>query len=164
MDDKYIFLDEFSEMNKCRCPDIKLNNKLSYKNHFCGLNKKCKNFSWLIEEIPLLNNLFEKQIEFIDECIDGDYDKKYVEKIVHIIVAVNSKIREVKKNVIVTFVLYDFLLRNSRYLIDNVDFTKTILKKMEDFIEKEPTYISLANEYGVNYIKWLDLLKDIVKN
>ena len=35
---------------------------------------------------------------------------------------------------------------------------------MEDFIEKEPTYISLANEYGVNYIKWLDLLKDIVKN
>lgn len=163
------------ELHECHCSekwifpsmDGEITTDLKFDKYFCLENeermKNCENFKKFIEKFPLLNNLFTKQeIPFIDAPMNEDYDSKYVSMIIRIFLSIISKLNCDKHRSIMKMVLYDYMIRNSRFLVDNQNFTKTALKIFDEFIEKEPSFVTLAIEHNVNYTKWQEIFKNIV--
>jgi len=125
--------------------------------------KSCENFVKLIDDFPLLNNLFEKQdLSFIEEPINAEYNLDRVTRTTRLFLALISRFRIYPKRGILKLVMYDYLLRNSRFLIENQKFAKTVLRIYEDFLEKESNFIPLAIEYNINYARWRDFFKGFI--
>lgn len=163
------------ELEGCHCSekwifpsmDGEITTDLKFDKYFCLENeermKNCENFKKFIEKFPLLNNLFAKQeIPFIDAPMNEDYDSKYVSMIIRIFLSIISKLNCDKHRSIMKMVLYDYMIRNSRFLVDNQNFTKTALRIFDEFIEKEPSFVALAVELNVNYTKWQEIFNNIV--
>jgi len=174
-DEEELELEEEEEIHNephiCRCSErwyfTNFPNINFISEYFCLQNdedmKNCSNFKKLLEEIPLLNNIFEKQdIPFMESSIDQEYNGYNVRMYIRILLSLVEKFYCKKRKTIISFVMYDYIMKNIRILKDNQKFAKACLKKYEDFLRYEPEYISLANEYGVNYDLWLNELKNVI--
>ena len=152
----------------CRCCDSWIYpniNNINYINYFCLNSKeeliKCKNFNKLLKDFPLLKNLFEKQdIQFTENIINKNYDKKYIIMIIKIFLSFIEYFNDKKDKIIIFFVMYDFLLKNIRFIIDNEIFKIAVFNKLNECIE-DREFILYTNEYNINYNKWLEIIKNI---
>jgi len=69
-----------------------------------------------------------------------------------------KNVSEKKEKAIITFVLYDFMIKNVNFMKDYQFYTKLLISKFEGLLADEE-YIAFALEYNVNYTKWLDIMK-----
>jgi hypothetical protein len=145
--------------------------KNNIKLYFCGNLKECDNFKELCRCCPLLMNLFERiDMPFIDEPIYQDYDKDVVISIITIFMELVNKIEDKEKKAIVVLVLFDYLLRNKKFLMDHntkstlkKSFTETMINKFEELLN-DYMFIPTAEKYNVNYKKWHNTIKKIAEN
>ena len=163
---------EIEEERGCRCREIW--SYQSYMDHDVDLSKcfcfgsdeslrECENFILLVQELPLLENLFEKKdIPFIEEPINSEYNKNDIVRVSKVLLEIIENIRGTKRKSIIAFIMYDYYIRNIRFLIDYPRFAKATYNKLELLIREEPTFITYAQEYNVNYKKWQEIFKSIV--
>jgi len=119
----------------------------------------CENFERLMERFPHLENIFRRiDLPFADEPIYQEYVKDEVVLISEILLFLVKKVSEKKDKAIITFVLYDFMIKNVNFMKDYQFYTKLLISKFEELLEDEE-YIPIALEYNVNYTKWLDIMK-----
>lgn len=166
--------DEFEDNNTniCTCggryifTDIMLLPDDGFTNFFCldtdEKMRNCQNFRKLLDFFPLLENLYNKiDIPFIEEQIEQEYTKSVIVRKMRILLSIIEKQQDRMKKAIVSFVMYDFLIRNIRFMKDNNRFAISCLKKLEELISEEE-YRQLAQEYNVNYRIWHEILKSVV--
>lgn len=122
----------------------------------------CENFKKLMEKLPLLENIFRKiDLPFTEEPIYQDYIKHEIVLIGHILLFFIKKVYEKKDKTIITFVMFDFMIRNINFMKDHKLYTTTCITKLEELLAYSE-YIPLTIEYNVNYTKWLDIMKNII--
>ncbi len=166
--------DEFegNNTNICTCggryifTDIMLLPDDGFTNFFCldteEKMRNCQNFRKLLDFFPLLENLYNKiDLPFIEEQIEQEYTKSVIVRKMRILLSIIEKQQDRMKKAIVSFVMYDFLIRNIRFMKDNNRFAISCLKKLEELISEEE-YRQLAQEYNVNYRIWHEILKSVV--
>lgn len=126
--------------------------------------KKCENFKKLLEDFPQLENLFNKvNFPFVEDQIEQEYVKNNIVMTVRIFIGLIDKFRGKKNKAIISFIIYEYLIKNINFLKDNEKFTQTVSKKFEEFIE-DTEYVQLAQEYNVNLSKWNHILKSVSQN
>jgi hypothetical protein len=166
--------------NECNCTNnwFSINDiKKINDNHicFCSGEKllKCNNFKNLVNKLPLLGNLIEKQnISFIHNEIlptkINKYNNYYImEKILLILINFCNNLDDKKQKIITSFVLFDIVIRNIDLFIEHATYNNKQQKmikvientknKLEYFIVYEPEYITYANEYNVKYFEWYEI-------
>ena len=122
----------------------------------------CENFKKLMEKLPHLENIFRKiDLPFTEEPIYQDYIKHEIVLTCNILIFLIKKVYERRNKVIISFVMFDFIIRNINFMIDYKLYTKTCITKLEEFLI-DSEYIPLTLEYNVNYTKWLDIMKNII--
>jgi len=122
----------------------------------------CENFERLMERFPHLENIFRRiDLPFADEPIYQEYVKDEVVLISEILLFLVKKVSEKKDKAIITFVLYDFMIKNVNFMKDYQFYTKLLISKFEELLEDEE-YIPIALEYNVSYTKWLDIMKSAI--
>lgn len=160
------------EQPQCSCstryvfPDIfnLIENHLS--DFFCVQSYErlanCENFKRLMERFPHLENIFRRiDLPFAEEPIYQEYVKDEVILISEILLFLVKKVSEKKDKAIITFVLYDFMIKNVNFMKNYQFYTKLLIRKFEELLEDEE-YIPIALEYNASYTKWLDIMKNIV--
>ena len=119
----------------------------------------CENFKRLVDKFPHLENIFRRiDLPFTEEPIYHEYVKDEVVLISEILLFLVKKVYEKKDKAIITFVLYDFMIKNVNFMKDYQFYTKLLISKFEELLE-DREYIDIALEYNVNYTKWLDIMK-----
>lgn len=122
----------------------------------------CENFKRLMEKFPHLENMFRRiDLPFAEEPIYQEYVKDEVILVSQILLFLVKKVSEKNDKAIITFVLYDFMIKNINFMKDYQFYTKLLISKFERLLEDEE-YIPIALEYNVNYTKWLDIMKSIL--
>jgi len=122
----------------------------------------CENFKRLMERFPHLENIFRRiDLPFAEEPIYQEYVKDEVVLISEILLFLVKKVSEKKDKAIITFVLYDFMIKNVNFMKDYQFYTKLLISKFEELLEDEE-YIPIALEYNVSYTKWLDIMKSAI--
>lgn len=122
----------------------------------------CENFERLMERFPHLENIFQRiDLPFTEEPIYQEYIKDEVILISEILLFLVKKVSEKKEKAVITFVLYDFMIKNVNFMKDYQFYTKLLVSKFEGLLEDEE-YIAFALEYNVNYTKWLDIMKNTI--
>ena len=122
----------------------------------------CENFERLMEKFPHLENMFRKiDLPFAEEPIYQEYVKDEVVLISQILLFLVKKVSEKKDRAIISFVLYDFIIKNANFMKDYQFYTKLLVSKFEGLLSDEE-YIEFALEYNVNYTRWLDIMKSII--
>lgn len=160
------------ERNVCNCstryvfPDIfnLLDNDIS--EFFCVQSYEriinCENFKRLMDKFPHLENIFRRiDLPFAEEPIYQEYVKHEIILISEILLFLIKNIYEKKDKAIITFVLYDFMIKNINFMKDYQFYTKLLVSKFEELLADEE-YIPIALEFNVNYTKWLDIIKSII--
>jgi len=166
--------EEEGQINICTCvnqwnfldDNIRPIGELS--NYFClrtdETMRNCENFRKLMHILPLLENLFQKiDLPFAEESIEGHLDGINLNIIIRVLLSIINKMPCKRKKSIITFVLYDCLIRNIDVMCGSdakKRFCETVLKKFEDFLE-DSEFVQYAQEYNVNYTKWIDIMKNI---
>ena len=119
----------------------------------------CENFKRLMERFPYLENIFRRiDLPFSEEPIYQEYVKDEVILVSEILLFLVKNVSEKKEKAIITFVLYDFMIKNVNFMKDYQFYTKLLISKFEGLLADEE-YIAFALEYNVNYTKWLDIMK-----
>jgi hypothetical protein len=119
----------------------------------------CENFKRLMDKFPHLENIFRRiYLPFTEEPIYQEYVKDEVVLISEILLFLVKKMSEKKEKAIITFVLYDFMIKNVNFMKDYQFYTKLLISKFEELLE-DREYIEVALEYNINYTKWLDIMK-----
>jgi len=119
----------------------------------------CENFKRLMERFPHLENIFRRiDLPFSEEPIYQEYVKDEVILVSEILLFLVKNVSEKKEKAIITFVLYDFMIKNVNFMKDYQFYTKLLISKFEGLLADEE-YIAFALEYNVNYTKWLDIMK-----
>ena len=119
----------------------------------------CENFKRLVDKFPHLENIFRRiDLLFTEEPIYQEYVKDEVVLISEILLFLVKKVYEKKDKAIITFVLYDFMIKNVNFMKDYQFYTKLLISKFEELLE-DREYIEVALEYNINYTKWLDIMK-----
>ena len=119
----------------------------------------CENFKRLMEKFPHLENIFRRiDLPFSEEPIYQEYIKDEVILVSEILLFLVKNVSEKKEKAIITFVLYDFMIKNVNFMKDYQFYTKLLISKFEGLLADEE-YIAFALEYNVNYTKWLDIMK-----
>jgi len=119
----------------------------------------CENFKRLMEKFPHLENIFRRiDLPFSEEPIYQEYVKDEVILVSEILLFLVKNVSEKKEKAIITFVLYDFMIKNVNFMKDYQFYTKLLISKFEGLLADEE-YIAFALEYNVNYTKWLDIMK-----
>lgn len=119
----------------------------------------CENFERLMERFPHLENIFRRiDLPFSEEPIYQEYIKDEVILVSEILLFLVKNVSEKKYKAIITFVLYDFMIKNVKFMKDYQFYTKLLISKFEGLLSDEE-YIAFALEYNVNYTKWLDIMK-----
>jgi hypothetical protein len=122
----------------------------------------CENFKRLMERFPHLENIFRRiDLPFTEETIYQEYVKDEVILISEILLFLVKKVSEKKDKAIITFVLYDFMIKNVNFMKDYQFYTKLLISKFEGLLADEE-YIPIALEYNINYTKWLDIMKSTI--
>lgn len=121
--------------------------------------ENCENFKKLMEKFPHLENIFRRiDLPFSEEPIYQEYVKDEVILVSEILLFLVKNVSEKKEKAIITFVLYDFMIKNVNFMKDYQFYTKLLISKFEGLLADEE-YIAFALEYNVNYTKWLDIMK-----
>ncbi len=122
----------------------------------------CENVKRLIEKLPLLENLYRKiDLPFIEEPIYNEYIKDEVKLIIKILLFLIEKVPIKRYKSIISFVLFDFMIKNINFMKDYQIFITTLLDKLQE-LKTDEEYIEIAAEYNVNYTKWLDIIKSMI--
>lgn len=122
----------------------------------------CENFKRLMEKFPHLENIFRRiDIPFVEEPIYQEYVKDEIILISEILLFFIKNVYEKKDKAIITFVLYDLMIKNVNFMKDYQFYTKLLIKKFEELLEDEE-YIPIASEYNVNYTRWIDIMKSLI--
>jgi len=122
----------------------------------------CENFKRLMEKLPHLENIFRRiDLPFAEEPIYQEYVKNEVILVSEILLFLVKKVTEKKDKAIITFVLYDFMIKNMNFMKNYQFYTKLLISKFEELLEDEE-YIPIALEYNVNYTKWLEIMKSVI--
>ena len=122
----------------------------------------CENFKRLMEKFPHLENIFQRiDLPFAEEPIYQEYVKDEVILVSEIFLFLVKKVSEKKEKAIITFVLYDLMIKNVNFMKSYQSYTKLLISKFEGLLEDEE-YIALALEYNVNYTKWLEIMKSAI--
>ena len=115
-----------------------------------------------MERFPYLENIFRRiDLPFAEEPIYQEYVKDEVVLISEILLFLVKNVSEKNDKTIITFVLYDFMIKNVNFMKDYQFYTKLLISKFEGLLEDEE-YISFALEHNVNYTKWLDIMKSTI--
>ena len=124
--------------------------------------ENCENFKRLMEKFPHLENMFRRiDLPFAEEPIYQEYVKDEVVLISQILLFLVKKVSEKKDRAIISFVLYDFMIKNAYFMKDYQFYTKLLISKFEELLSDEE-YIAFALEYNVNYTRWLDFMKNTI--
>jgi len=122
----------------------------------------CENFKRLMEKLPHLENIFRRiDLPFAEEPIYQEYVKNEVILVSEILLFLVKKVTEKKDKAIITFVLYDFMIKNMNFMKNYQFYTKLLISKFEELLEDEE-YIPIALEFNVNYTKWLEIMKSVI--
>lgn len=122
----------------------------------------CENFERLMERFPHLENIFRRiDLPFTEEPIYQEYIKDEVILISEILLFLVKKVSEKKEKAVITFVLYDFMIKNVNFMKDYQFYTKLLISKFEGLLSDEE-YIAFALEYNVNYTRWLEIMKSTI--
>ncbi len=122
----------------------------------------CENVKRLIEKLPLLENLYRKiDLPFIEEPTYNEYIKDEVKLIMKILLFLTGKVPRKRNKSIISFVLFDFMIKNINFMKDNQIFITTLLDKLQE-LKTDEEYITIASEFNVNYTKWLDIIKSMI--
>ena len=122
----------------------------------------CENFRRLMEKFPHLENMFLRiDLPFAEEQIYQEYVKDEIILASEILLFLIKKISEKKDRAIISFVLYDFMIKNANFMKDYQFYTKLLVSKFEELLADEE-YIPIVLEFNVNYIKWLDIMKSTI--
>ena len=122
----------------------------------------CENFKRLMEKFPHLENMFRRiDLPFAEEPIYQEYIKDEVILISQILLFLVKKVSEKREKAIISFVLYDFMIKNANFMKDYQFYTKLLVSKFEGLLEDEE-YIAFALEYNVSYTRWLDIMKSTI--
>lgn len=122
----------------------------------------CENFERLMERFPHLENIFRRiDLPFSEEPIYQEYIKDEVILVSEILLFLVKNVSEKREKAIITFVLYDFMIKNVNFMKDYQFYTKLLISKFEGLLADEE-YIAFALEYNVNYTKWLDIMKSTI--
>jgi hypothetical protein len=146
-------------------PNI-LDHNEDISDYFC-LNSQermmnCENLKRLIEKLPLLENLYRKiDLPFIEEPIYNEYIKDEIRLIMKILLFLIEKVPIKRNKSIISFVLFDFMIKNINFMKDYQIFITTLLDKLQELITDEE-YIIIASEFNVNYTKWIDIMKSMI--
>jgi hypothetical protein len=115
-----------------------------------------------MEKFPHLENMFRRiDLPFAEEPIYQEYIKDEVILISQILLFLIKKVSEKKDRSIISFVLYDFMIKNVNFMKDYQFYTKLLVSKFEGLLEDEE-YIAFALEYNVSYTRWLDIMKSTI--
>ena len=124
--------------------------------------ENCENFKRLVEKFPHLENMFRRiDLPFAEEPIYQEYVKDEVILVSQILLFLVKKVSEKNDKAIITFVLYDFMIKNVNFMKDYQFYTKLLISKFERLLEDEE-YIPIALEYNVSYTKWLEIMKSVI--
>lgn len=124
--------------------------------------ENCENFKRLMEKFPYLENMFRRiDLPFAEEPIYQEYVKDEVILVSQILLFLVKKVSEKKDRAIISFVLYDFMIKNANFMKDYLFYTKLLISKFEGLLE-DKEYIAFALEYNVSYTKWLDIMKSVI--
>lgn len=151
---RYVFPDMFNlienDLSEFFC--VKSNERIA----------NCENFKRLMEKFPHLENIFRRiDLPFAEEPIYQEYVKDEVVLISQILLFLVKKVSEKKDRAIISFVLYDFMIKNANFMKDYQFYTKLLVSKFERLLEDEE-YIAFVLEYNVSYTKWLDIMKSTI--
>jgi hypothetical protein len=126
--------------------------------------ENCENFKKLFEKVPLLQNIFHKiEQSFTEESLDQEYNKNEIESIYRILLFLFEKISEKKSKIIISFVIYDYIIKNINFLKDHQKHAYAVYRKFEELTSDED-FVQTALEYNVNYKKWLDIMKRTISH
>jgi hypothetical protein len=124
--------------------------------------ENCENFKKLFEKVPLLQNIFHKiDQSFTEESLEQEYNKNEIESIYRILLFLFEKISEKKSKIIISFVIYDYILKNINFLKDHQRHAYAVYRKFKELTTDED-FVRTALEYNVNYKKWLDIMKSTI--
>jgi hypothetical protein len=124
--------------------------------------ENCENFKKLFEKVPLLQNIFHKiEQSFTEESLEQEYNKDKIVSIYRILLFLFEKISEKKNKIIISLVIYDYIIKNINFLKDHQKHAHTVYRKFEELTTDED-FVQTALEYNVNYKKWLDIMKSII--
>jgi len=136
-----------------------------YSDYFCLESEErmraCENFRKLIETFPLLENLFNKiDLPFVEEVIENVCVTVKVTLYIRVFLSLISQIRTKKNKILITFVMYDCMIRNINFLRSNVRLSRSVLSKFEEFLQDQE-YVDYSREYNINCEKWLEILRNV---
>ena len=124
--------------------------------------ENCENFKKLFEKVPLLQNIFHKiEQSFTEESLEQEYNKNEILSIYRILLFLFEKISEKKSKIIISFVIYDYIIKNINFLKDHQRHAHAVYRKFEELTSDED-FVLTALEYNVNYKKWLDIMKSTI--
>lgn len=155
-----------NNITKCYCCDYwkypNINNNFKFCFDSIYKLKKCENFIKISNDIPQLKNIITKQnIPFIENPIYISYDKDYIIMMINIFIFLNDCLEYKYHKIIINLALYDFLIRNMNFLIDNEKFSNACIKKFNEYLEDDD-FIKVVNEYNINYNKWKEILNETI--
>lgn len=158
-------IEETSDDTPCDCvsrfayPDdfpISGNNR-TYIQMFCrGIRIfECENFKRLCEEYPLLHNLTELQnYSFANSETYAPYDSSKMNMFFSIFISLNDMFAFKRHKIIITLILYDFAMKNIKYITDHRDsFGRVAYDKFISFMY-EPEFPEIAEEFNINLDNW----------
>ena len=122
----------------------------------------CENFKKLMEKLPLLENIFHKiDLPFVEEGIYQEYVKQDYTMICKILLFILEKMFIKRNKIIITLVMYDFIIKNANFLKDYQRYAIATSNKFEELLT-DSDFISIALEYSINCAKWLDIMKSTI--
>jgi len=162
---------ELEEDSECSCSTRyvfpnSINSRDDISEFFCLSSKQrmlnCENFKKILEKLPLLENLFRKiDMPFAEEPIYSEYNKKEITLILKILLFFTEEISGKRNKSIITFVIFDYMIKNINFLKDDQIISTTLLNKLEELLT-DAYYLLILSEYNINYSKWIDIIKSII--
>ena len=115
-----------------------------------------------MEKLPLLENIFHKiDLPFVEEGIYQEYVKQDFTNIGKILLFLVEKISNKRNRIIITLVMYDFIIKNTKFLIDYQRYAIATSNKFEELLT-DSDFISVALEYNIDCARWLDIMKSTI--
>jgi hypothetical protein len=98
---------------------------------------------------------------FAEEPIYSEYNKKEITLILKILLFFTEEISGKRNKSIITFVIFDYMIKNINFLKDDQIISTSLLNKLHEFLT-DRYYLQILSEYKINYSKWIDIIKSII--
>ena len=157
--------DELLNNTSCDClsrfvyPDDfpRSGNQHTYSQMFCqGIYiLQCENFKRFCGEYPLVNNLVRPQnIPFADIETYAPYELSTVKMVLFLIILLNEAINSKRHRIITMLLLFDFAMRNIKYLFDNRETFSRIVYDKFIYCMSDDEFMIIAEEFNINLNNW----------